>query len=64
MFGEAIPSLLTLPVELVYRILDQFEPLEILLSFRDVSAHLNLITDTYHQYQVDVGFSYLKYHSF
>jgi hypothetical protein len=47
-------SLLTIPVELVYRILDQLDELTILLSARGVCKRLNLITDTYYRYQVTV----------
>jgi hypothetical protein len=45
-------SLLTLPVETVYRILDNLDELTILCSVRDVCTRLNLITDTYHRYKV------------
>jgi hypothetical protein len=48
-------SLLTLPVETVYRILDNLDELTILCSVRDVCTRLNLITDTYHRYKVKVG---------
>ena len=44
--------LLTLPVELVYCILDFLEPLEILFSVRNVSTSLNAITNTFTPYQV------------
>jgi hypothetical protein len=46
-------SLLTLPVELIYRILDNLDEASIFLSVRDVCTRLNLITDTYHRYQVN-----------
>jgi hypothetical protein len=49
-------SLHTLPVELVYRILDNLEELTILLSLRNVCARLNDITDTYQRYQVNFNF--------
>jgi len=52
MSDKFIPSLLTLPVELVYRILDNLDQLTILLSVRDVCIRLNTITDTYHRYKV------------
>jgi hypothetical protein len=46
-------SLHTLPVEFVYRILDHFDILTILLSFRNICIRLNKITDSYHRYQVN-----------
>ncbi|CAM2718678.1 unnamed protein product [Rotaria socialis] len=42
---------LTLPVELVYRILDNLDELTILCSARNVCVRLNTITDAYHRYQ-------------
>ena len=46
------PSLLTLPIELVCRVLDHLNPLDILLSIRDVCTRLDAISDTYYPYQV------------
>ena len=46
------PSLLTLPLELVCRVLDHLNPLDILLSIRDVCTRLDAISDTYYPYQV------------
>jgi len=43
---------LTLPIELIYRILDNLDELTILLSMRNVCRRLDAITDTYHRYQV------------
>jgi len=60
MSGKVTLSLLTLPVEIVYRILDNLERLEILLSVRNVCTRLNAITDTYHPYQVNFHL-YFKY---
>ncbi len=40
------PSLHTLTVELVYRILDNLDHITIFLSYRDVCAKLNAIIDT------------------
>ncbi|CAF1020458.1 unnamed protein product [Adineta steineri] len=45
-------SLLTLPVEIVYRILDNLDEFTILCSVRDVCHRFNLITDTYNRYQL------------
>ena len=44
-------SLHTLPVELVYRILDHLDHFTILMSCRNVCARLNAITNTYHRYR-------------
>ncbi|CAF4233402.1 unnamed protein product, partial [Rotaria magnacalcarata] len=41
----------TLPVEFIYRILDNLDEFTILYSTRNVCARLNSITDTYHRYQ-------------
>ena len=54
--NKITPSLLKLTVELVYRILDNLDQLTILLSLRNVCTRLNVITDTYHRYQVNVSF--------
>ncbi len=65
-------TLSTLPVELVYRILDHLNEETIFWSLRNVCQRLNDITDTYHRYQVNFSFifqvsllSFLKvYHLF
>lgn len=49
---NSMPSLLTLPIELVYRILDQLDPPTIIFSFRNVCIRFNAITDIYHRYKV------------
>jgi len=46
------PSLLTLPVEIFYRILDKLDILTILLSCRNVCTRFNTIINTYHPYSV------------
>ena len=56
MSHQATDSLLTLPVELVYRILDHLDNFTILTSFRDVCERLNAITDSYHPYEVNFTF--------
>ena len=43
----------TLPVELIYHILDQLDSLTIFLSCRNVCIRLNDITNTYSRYQVN-----------
>jgi hypothetical protein len=54
--NNTTPSLLTLPVELVYRILDKLDELSILLSVQNVCVRLNTIANTYHRYQVNFSF--------
>ena len=49
---RASASLSTVPVELVYRILDHLSPIEVFLSARNVCQRLDSITDTYHRYKV------------
>ena len=53
MADSITPSLITLPIELVYRTLDHLDPVEILLSVRDVCTRLNAIIGTYQPYQVN-----------
>ncbi len=58
-------SLLTIPVELVYRILDNVSERTIFLSLRNVCTRLNTIIDTYHRYQVNFSFiSEVRFSSF
>lgn len=45
-------SLHTLPVDLVYRILDHLDTETIFCALRNVCQRLNSITDTYRPYQV------------
>ena len=47
-------SFQTLPVELIYRILDYLDNVTILLSCRNVCTRLNNITNGYHRYRVKV----------
>lgn len=52
--SQKLPSsLLEVPAELVYRILDNMGTLDILFSARNVCTRLNLIIDSYHRYQVN-----------
>ena len=46
-------SLHTLPVDLIYRILDHLDERTLFLSFINVCSRLNTIIDTYHPYQVN-----------
>jgi len=52
MSNKDIPSLATLPIELIYCILDKLDILTILISFRNVCRRLNNIIDNYHRYKV------------
>lgn len=45
-------SFLTLPVGLIYRILDHLDEFAILSSVCNVCERLNSILDTYHRYKV------------
>jgi hypothetical protein len=49
-------SLLTLPVEIVYHILDNVSDKTIFLSLINVCTRLNTIISTYHRYQVNFSF--------
>ncbi len=53
MSNKVTPSLVTVPVEIVYRILDNLDGWTIFLSFRDICTRLNAIVDTYYPYQVN-----------
>jgi hypothetical protein len=52
MSDKTIYSFHTLPVEIVYRILDNLNVMAIVFSARDVCSRLNEIIDNYHQYKV------------
>ena len=52
MSKESVPSLLTLPVEVVYRILDQLDTKDILFSFRNVCRYFHGISNTYNRYTI------------
>jgi uncharacterized protein YkuJ len=51
-------SLHTLPIELVYCILDNLDVQAIFLSLSNVCQRLNTILDTHHRYQVKLSFSF------
>lgn len=53
-------SLQTLPVELVYRILDELDDSTLLRSCYHVCTKLNNIIDTYRRYQVNITLSMEK----
>ena len=50
---ENASTLLTLPIELVYRILANLEPVTIMMSAYNVCVRLNTIIDLYQPYQVE-----------
>ena len=52
MSNNIVPSLLNLPVELIYRLLDRLNPLNILTSAWNVCTQLDQIIKTYSGYQV------------
>lgn len=56
MVQGVIPSLLTIPIENVYRIFDHLDPLTIITSLCNTCLHLNRIIDTYEPYKVNYGF--------
>ncbi len=58
-FSKMTISLHTLPVEMIYRIFDNFNNKTILLSCYNVCTRLNQILDTYQRYQVIFGFTIL-----
>lgn len=45
-------SLQTLPIDLIYRILDELTDIELFLSAYNVCKRLNTILDSYKRYQV------------
>ena len=51
MSKSIVPSLVNLPAELIYRILDCLDPSDILISFRNVCKYLDRIIHRYHRYQ-------------
>ena len=57
-------SLVTLPVELVYRILDHLDNFSILVSARNICTRLNTIIDSYYPYQVKFSQRFHKTLSF
>ena len=54
MSSNTTSSLIRLPIELIYRILDHLQLKDIFLSVRNVCQRLDSITDTYHPYQVSL----------
>ena len=61
---KIIPSLLILPVELVYRILDHLDDWTMSYATKNICTHINTIVDIYHRHQVNFSFfSYLVFKS-
>jgi len=56
MSDRLILSLVTLPVEIIYLILDHQEDFTIVCSMRNVCQRLNAIVDSYRRYQVNFFF--------
>jgi hypothetical protein len=48
-------SLVTLPVEVIHRILDHIDIHSILISFRYVCKQFYMITNTYNRYELDIS---------
>ncbi|CAF4412383.1 unnamed protein product, partial [Rotaria socialis] len=48
--GKIISSFLELPIEIIYRVLDNLDFFTLLCSVHNVSVRLNTIMDTYHRY--------------
>ena len=57
MLSPSIRSWSTLPIELVYRILDHVEPYDVLISTYPICARWKSIIDTYQPYQVKLALS-------
>ena len=53
MSSDSTSSLIALPIELIYHILNPLEPKDLFLAIRNVSQRLDSITDTYRPYQVN-----------
>jgi hypothetical protein len=53
MSNKSIPSFFTLPVELIYRILDQMDDWTMLCSMQNVCTRIDTIFNTYYRYQVN-----------
>ena len=53
MSSNTTSSLILLPIELIYRILDHLQLKDVFLSVRNVCQRLDSITDIYHRYQVN-----------
>lgn len=52
-------SLHTLPIDMIYRILDHLDGKTLFLSIRNVCQYINAVIDSYYPYQVE--FHFLSY---
>lgn len=50
----------TLPIEMIYRILDNLDEKAIFLSMRNVCQRLNAVIDSYHRYQVNTQLDFFR----
>lgn len=53
-------SLHTLPVEMIYRILDNLSDKALFLSAQNICQRLDIIINSYHRYRVKLDFFFLK----
>lgn len=49
-----VPTLLTVPIEIVYRILDHLDDYALFCCAQNVCTHLNDIINTYNRYNVSI----------
>ena len=54
--NKMVWSLHTLPVHLIYRILDNVDDFTMIVSCRNICKRLNDVTDSYYRYQVILDF--------
>jgi hypothetical protein len=52
MTDQLKPSLLTLPVEFIYRIFNYLDDFHIFCTMRNICTHMNTIIDNYRRYKV------------
>lgn len=54
-------SFQTLPIEIIYRVLDELNDKQLFLSIINVSRRLNMIINSYKRYQVNLNIYYTNY---
>ena len=59
-FSKMTQLLSTIPVELMYRIVDHLQEVTIIFSCRNICTRLYAIIDTYYRYQVIFAFFFIK----
>ncbi len=57
MADQLKPSLLTVPIELLYRIFNYLDDFHIFCTMRNICTHMNTIIDDYRRYKVESLFS-------